>query len=174
MRRLLVLLVVALMVGGCWKKRVKHLSPAEFDHYYALKPFMGEDVEKGFLKLKTEEERSAYLQQAEFQGQKLWDMFYQYDEVERDAIVNGEVAMGWSADMVLMAWGAPHDKRKLVGRKFSRSEMFTYRFEVDEDGTIMVYDPEEGSSYHAIRHFTRRVILDDNAVTEIQEVQGWE
>jgi hypothetical protein len=37
----------------------------------------------------------------------------------------------------------------------------------------MVYDPEEGSSYHAIRRFHKRIILDDNVVTEIEDVNGW-
>jgi hypothetical protein len=173
MRRVLLVLALALVMGGCWKKRVKHLSATEFDHYYALRPFMDEDVQKGFLKGKTEEERNGYLQSHEFQGQKLWDIFYQYDAAKRDAIVAGDVSPGWSTDMVLMAFGKPFEKKKLVGRPATRSEMFTYRFEVQEDGAIMVYDPEEGSSYHAIRRFHKRIILDDNVVTEIEDVNGW-
>ncbi len=173
MRRVLLVLALAVVIGGCWKKRVKHLSSAEFDHYYALRPFMNEDIQKGFLKGKTEEERNEFLHTHTFQEKPLWDIFYQYDEAKREAIVSGEVAKGWSADMVLMAWGTPYDKKKLVGRPASRSEMLVYRFETDEDGTIMVYDPEEGSAYHAIRHFTREVVLDDNVVTEIHEENGW-
>lgn len=173
MRRVLLVLALALVMGGCWKKRVKNLSATEFDHYYALRPFMDEDAQKGFLKGKTEEDRNTYLQTHEFQGQKLWDIFYQYDEQKRDAIVAGEVSKGWSADMVLMAFGRPYDKKKLVGRPATRSEMFVYRFEVQEDGTIMVYDPEDKTSYHAIRRFQKRIILDDNVVAEIEDVNGW-
>ncbi len=172
MRRLLLVLALV-VVAGCWKKRVKHLTAAEFDHYYALRPFMDEETQKGFLKGKTEEERNAFLKSTNFQGKTLWEIFYQYDERKREAIVSGEVDNGFTGDMVLMAWGVPYDKKKLVGRPASRSEMFIYRFETQEDGTIMVYDPEEGSSYHAIRHFTREVILDDNVVTEINEKNGW-
>jgi hypothetical protein len=173
MRRVLLLLALALVMGGCWKKRVKHLSATEFDHYYALRPFMDEDLQKGFLKGKTEAERNEFLETHSFQGKVLWEIFYQYDQAKRDAIVAGDVTNGFSADMVLMAWGKPYDKKKLVGRPASRSEMYIYRFEVQEDGTIMIYDPEDGSSYHAIRRFTREVVLDDNSVTEINEHNGW-
>jgi hypothetical protein len=173
MRRVLLLLALVLVMGGCWKKRVKHLSATEFDHYYALRPFMDEELQKGFLKGKTEEQRNEFLQTHQFQGKTLWDIFYQYDEAKREAIVSGEVVKGFSGDMVLMAWGKPYDKKKLVGRPATRSEMYVYRFETQEDGTIMVYDPEDGTSYHAIRHFTREVILDDNVVTEINEENGW-
>ncbi len=172
MRRLLLVLALV-VVAGCWKKRVKHLSAAEFDHYYALRPFMDEDTQKGFLKGKTEEERNQYLRTNDYQGRTLWDLFYQYDETKREAIVSGEVAPGWTKDMVLMAWGRPYDKKKPVGRPATRSEMLIYRFEVQEDGAIMVYDPEEGSSYHAIRHFRKQIILDNNSITEIEDVAGW-
>ena len=173
MRRVLLVLALAVVMGGCWKKRVKHLSSTEFDHYYALRPFMDEDLQKGFLKGKTEEQRNEYLKTHTFQDRPLWEIFYQYDQAKRDAIVAGDVSNGWSADMVLMAWGVPYDKKKLVGRPHTRSEMYIYRFEVQDDGTIMVYDPEEGSSYHAIKRFTREVVLDDNSVTEIHEMNGW-
>jgi hypothetical protein len=173
MRRLVFVLTLALLAGGCWKKRVKYLSQAEFDHYYALRPFMDEDMQKGFLKGKTEDQRNLYLKTHMYQEHPLWDLFYQYDEAQRAAIVAGEVARGWTKDMVLMAWGPPYDKKKLAGRQAVRSELLIYRFEVQEDGTVMVYDPEQGSSYHARRRFSREVTLDDNAVTEISEREGW-
>ncbi len=173
MRRVLVLVALAVLMGGCWKKRVKHLSATEFDHYYALRPFMDEDLQKGFLKGKTEEDRNAFLKSNTFQNKTLWDIFYQYDAAKRELIVAGDVQQGFSGDMVLMAWGKPYDKKKLVGRPATRSEMYIYRFETAEDGTIMVYDPDDGSSYHAIRRFHREVILDDNVVTEILEENGW-
>ncbi len=173
MRRVLLMLCLAVVMGGCWKKRVKHLSATEFDHYYALRPFMDEDLQKGFLKGKTEEQRNEFLQTQTFRDKPLWDIFYQYDDAKREAIVSGDVQNGFTTDRVLMSWGVPYDKKKLVGRKASRSEMYVYRFETAEDGTIMVYDPEDGSSYHAIRRFQRQVIFDDNVVTEILEENGW-
>ncbi|MFH1470063.1 MAG: hypothetical protein ABIO70_37105, partial [Pseudomonadota bacterium] len=86
MRRLVFVLALALLAGGCWKKRVKHLSQAEFDHYYALRPFMDEELQKGFLKGKTEEQRNEFLRTHTYQEKPLWDLFYQYDEVQREAI----------------------------------------------------------------------------------------
>jgi hypothetical protein len=171
MRRWFILLLLALSVfSGCgWKHRVKNLSDTEFQHYYALKPFMTEDLQKGFLKLKTEEQRNKYLQ-----DHKLWDMFYQYSQEERTAIVNGEVAVGWTKDRVLMAWGAPYDKRSLAGRHATRSELLVYRFESDADGTIRVWEPGSKTAYKAVRQFTKRVTLDDDKVMAIEDVDGWE
>ena len=168
MYRWILLLFALLALPACWQKRVKHLSGSEFDHYYALRPFMDEDQRKTYLKSKTREERDAYLK-----SQGLWDMFYQHSEPVRDAIVAGEVQTGWSRDMVYMAWGKPYDKRKLVGRPATRSEMLVYRFEVQEDGSIMVWVPESKTSYHAVRRFEQHVILDDNHVTEILQEDGW-
>ncbi len=174
MRRWTFTLLALVLATGCWEKRVKRLNANEFNHYYALRPFMNEDVRKEFLKAKTEEERNAVLKKHSPLGTPLWDMFYQYSEYERDAIVGGEVAVGWTRDRVLMAWGTPFDKRKLVGRPAVRSEMLVYRFEVAEDGAVMVWVPDSKTSYHALRRFERRVIVDDNHVAEIEESEGWE
>ncbi len=167
-----VLLLSALffnVAAGCaWEKRVKHLDDVEFNHYYALRPFMSDPVRKAYLKLKTEEERNQFLK-----DRNLWDMFYKYSEPERQAIIDGDVQVGWSRDKVLMAWGAPYDKRKLVGRPATRSELLVYRFEVQEDGSILVYEPGSKTEYKAVRHFERRVIVDDDVVAEIEEVDGW-
>jgi len=162
-------LVALVVVAGCGvERRVKKLSEVEFQHYYALRPFMEEEVRVGFLKLKTEEERNQYLK-----DRGLWDAFYKYDEHIRKAIVDGAVQTGWTKDMVLMSWGAPFDKRKLTGRPAPRSELLVYKFEKHEDGSVLVYVPGSKTEYKAVSRFMREVYLDSDVVTEIIEKEGW-
>lgn len=161
-------LVLLLLAGCSWERKVNRLSEEEFKHYYALRPFMQEDVRKSYLLLKTEEERNAYLKE-----QKLWDVFYKYDDHIRQLIVDGQVQNGWSKDMVLMSWGGPYDARRLTGRPAPRSELLVYRFEKHADGTILVWVPGSKTEYKAISRFTRDVYLDNDIVTEIVEKDGW-
>lgn len=172
------LLLAILSVGCSWEAKVKNLSDAEFDHYYALKPFMKDEERKVYLKLKTEDERNAWLKSNgcnEVLGKKecYWDRFYRYDEHIRKLIVEGAVQQGWTKDMVLMAWGPPWDKRTLVGRPAPRSELLLYQFERHEDGSVLVYVPGSKTEYKAIDRFRREVYLDSDVVTEIVEKKGW-
>lgn len=163
------LFVLFLSLTACsYETRVKKLSDEEFKAYYALKPFMDEDQRKTYLKMKVETDRTAYLKE-----QGLWDRFYKYDEKSRQAIVDGAVEVGWSKDMVLMAWGAPYDKRKLTGRPAPRSELLVYRFERQEDGTVLVYVPGSKTEYKAEERFQREVYVDADIVSEIIEKPGW-
>jgi hypothetical protein len=166
---LVVVLGSGLQLSGCGESTwIKRLSDQEFQHYYALKPFMADDDRKAFLQLKTEAERNKFLKDKE-----LWQRFYKYEEHIRTAIVDGAVQTGWGKDMVLMSWGAPYDKRKLTGRPAPRSEMLVYRFEQHSDGSVLVYVPGSKTEYKAERRFRREVILDSDTVTEIREVDGW-
>ena len=170
MRRLLVLLALPLVLGGCsLDSKVKRLSETEFLHYYALRPFMSDDDRAAYLKLKTEEERDQWLK-----DHKLWDMFYKYDANIRQAIVDGAVQEGWTKDMVYMAWGAPFDSQTLAGRPATRSELLVYRFEKHEGGAVLVWAPGSKTEYKAIDFFTREVYIDDNVVSEIKEKKGWD
>ena len=99
----------------------------------------------------------------------LWDRFYQYEQEERDSIIAGEVRVGWSRDKLEMAWGAPYDRQKAVGRQASRSEKFIYRFEQQPDGGVLLWEPNSKTQYKAIRLFVREVIIDDNVVAKISE-----
>ena len=163
------LLLGFLLLTGCgWEGRVRLLSDAEFDHYYALKPYMADADRKTFLKMKTEEERNAFLKE-----KGLWEKFYKYPENIRKAIVAGAVQNGWTKDMVYMAWGAPFDKRALAGRPAPRSELLVYRFEKQDDGTVLVYVPDSKTEYLAVERFVREVYLDSDQVTEIVERKGW-
>ena len=94
--------------------------------------------------------------------------------LERDAIVAGDVAVGWTKDKVLMAWGAPYDKQKLVGREAVRSERLVYRFEVHEGGSMVVWESNSKTEYKAIRLVQRDLLLEDDVVVEIVKRDRWE
>ncbi len=171
------LLFFAVFVSACsWQSRVKFLSDEEFKAYYALKPFMDEDTQKAYLKTKTEEERNAYLKSIKIERvppTTLYDMFYSYPEHIRQAIVDGAVQTGWNKEMVLMAWGPPFDKKKVVGRPAPRSEMLIYKFEKHDDGSVLVFVPGSTTEYKASERFRREVILDSDVVADIIEKPGW-
>ena len=163
------LLSLALM--ACTQKRLNRLSPAEFDHFYALRVFMDEDARRDYLRLQTEEERNAYLQEAE-----LWDNFYQYEPHIRDLIVAGDVQIGWSKEMLVMSWGRPYDVNRQAGRDAVRSELLVYRFEQHDDGNgryDLAWEPNSKTEYRAIGFFRKEVIIDDDIVAEIRERDGW-
>ena len=64
----------------------KRLTESEKDHFYAVKVFMGDKEQKKWLKLKTEDARTAWMKK-----RGLWERFYQFDEDRRNKIVAGEV-----------------------------------------------------------------------------------
>ena len=161
-------LMLSLLLAACGPA-TKRLSSQEFDHYYALRVYMDADQKKAYLKMKTEEERNAYLKEL-----GLWDRFYQYSEAEREQILSGRVEEGWSREWLYMAWGAPYDRSRVVGRNAQRSERLVYRFEQQEDGTVLVWEPGSKTAYKATRLFIREVMVDDDVVTEIkEETSNW-
>ena len=167
MARLVPFFLVAALMMGCGPK-TKRLSAVEQDHYYALKVFMDKDLEKAFLKEKTEEERNAVLKAA-----GMWDRFYQYDAAMREAIVAGEVGLGWTEDRMFMSWGNPIDRRRMTGRPASRSEMFTYRFEVDTHGVVRLWTPKSKTAYQAVHQYEIDVVVDDQRITEMVKRDKW-
>ena len=170
MRHALVFVLALLAFSGCgYERHMKRLSDVEFDHYYALRPYMDEESRKTYLKLKTEEERNQFLK-----DKGLWDRFYKYDQETRDSIVAGDVQVGWTKDKVLMAWGRPYDKQKLAGREAQRSERLVYRFEKHEDGSILVWEANSKTEYKAVELFQRDVLLDDDVVAQISQRDRWE
>lgn len=168
MRRVVLWILVATVAAGCGGK-LKRLSDAEHDHYYALRVYMDNKERKDFLRGKTEEERNALLKE-----RGLWEQFYQYDEYTRDAIVAGEVGEGWTEDMVLMSWGVPFQRRRMTSRPAERSELFVYRFEVDSNGIIRVWDPKSKTAYKMVRRYQVEVYVDDGRVTELRQKDEWE
>lgn len=165
--RIILICFISLLGGCAYEKRVKHLSDTEFDHYYALRVFMEEDARKSYLKMETEEERNAFLK-----SENLWDTFYQYEPHIRSLVVEGDVQVGWQKPMVYMAWGRPYASQKIPGRQAERSVMWIYRFEVDPDGVVRVWEKSSKTAYKATRLFTREIILDDDIVADIQEKVG--
>ena len=168
MKRHLGLALVAAFVFSVGCNPVKRLSDAEWDHYRALRVYMTEGEKSSFLKNKTEEERNAYLQEL-----GLWERFYKYPEDVRELILTGDVARGWTKDKLLMAWGRPHDMQKLTGRDARRSERYIYRFEELENGQLVIWTKGSKTAYKAVRLFQRRVIIDDDVVSEINESGSW-
>jgi hypothetical protein len=167
MKRIHVLIfaVLALLTMG---SKLNKLSEGEYAHYRALRVFMEEPERKAWLKLKTSEERDAWLKE-----HKLWDRFYSHPEDVRKQIVDGDVAIGWTRDMVYMAWGAPFQKQRLTGRPAARSELLVYRFEIDKDGTAT---PLVGAraDYKAVDHHQTELVVDDDVVTEMVEKKDFE
>ena len=102
---LALILISTTALGGSIDRKVKKLSDTEFDHFYALRTYMSEDDQKSYLKLKTEEERNAWLV-----DKGLWDAFYKYDQATRDAIV---------AEAFLETWGPAPPEVEMFFRHWS-------------------------------------------------------
>ncbi len=162
------LLATTLLIG-CGGK-IKRLTPTELDHYYALRIWWYGDkaVDKAYLKNKTREERDAWLKENGY-----WDRFYQYDEQRRAEIVAGLVGKGWTYDQVYMAWGQPHERQMAAGRHAERSELYTYRFEVDYEGVPHVWVPNSKLTREAIELFRLDLFIDDGIVTEMIRRDDW-
>lgn len=163
------ILVALLTAAGCGGSVLKRLNPSEVDHYTALRVWMDDDDTKAYKKLKTEDERNEFLK-----GRGYWSRFYQYPDKTRDEILAGAVEEGWKQDMVYMAWGAPHQKMVLPGRRASRSVQMVYRFEVDAEGRVMVWAPKSKATYSAIDKYQLELIVDDGIVMEIRKKDHWE
>lgn len=175
MMRPVALVLVLGLLAGCGGK-LKRLTPTERDHFAALRVYMDQDAQKAYLKLKTEDERDGYLQSNAVPGSETsyWEQFYQYDDEQRAAIVGGDVQLGWSEDRVFMSWGRPFERRRLTGRPATRSELFVYRFEIDADGFIRVWEPSSNTAYKAVRQYQMDVYVDDGRVTDLQRKEAWE
>lgn len=166
MRRIQLALFAALVLLQLAGK-IDRLTEAEYNHYRALRIFMEDSDRKDYLKLKTTEERDQWLK-----DKRLWDKFYQHPDEVRSDIVNGDVELGWSSEMVYMAWGAPFQKQRLTGRPAGRSELFVYRFAIDKDGVARPLTGKK-SSYKAVSFKQIEIILDDDELTEMHDKGDW-
>ena len=150
--------------------KFKKLQDYERDHYEALRVYFKDEKKetKIWLKLKTPAERDQWLKDAGY-----WDKFYKYDKFEREAIVAKEPKLGWSQDMVYMAWGPPYTKVKSTKRTAGDTRILVYRMEVTKDGEHMVWAPKSKETYKAIKRYTTYLTLDDYTITDIREEDGW-
>jgi hypothetical protein len=162
------LLILGFLALGSMGSKLDRLTDGEYAHYRALRVFMDEPDRKAWLKLKTTEERDAWLKEA-----GLWDKFYSHSEEQRQQIVAGEVAIGWSREMVSMAWGPPFQKQRLTGRPASRSERLVYRFEIGKDGSATPLVGKK-ADYQAVGQHQTELVLDDDVVTEMVEKDDFE
>ena len=168
MRQVIIALGLITLLSGCGSV-LKKLTPGELDHYMALRVWMSDPDMKAYSKLKTADERNTFLQEKGY-----WDRFYQYDKKRREQIINGEVAKGWTQDQVYMSWGAPHVRKRLAGRRAVRSEMFVYRFEVDPEGRVYVWEPNSKQTHYAIDKYQIDLTVDDGLIVEMIRKDGWE
>ncbi|MEZ4323339.1 MAG: hypothetical protein R3F61_38095 [Myxococcota bacterium] len=159
------LLTLVLGMGS----KLKKLESYERDHYEALKVWFDGKDEKSYLKLKTPAERDQWLKDKGY-----WDRFYKYDEFDQKAILSRQPAIGWTQDMVYMAWGPPHQKVKSTKRTAQESIILKYRVEVAKDGAVMIWEPKSKETYKAIRRYQVDLYLDDRKVVEIVEKDEWE
>jgi hypothetical protein len=170
-----------LLVGCSISARKKRLSETEQTHYRALEVYLDQPDASGkrpkterlaYLKLKTEEERNAWLQNKKLPSSggegSLWDRFYQYEPHIRERIDRGDVQVGWTLDMVYMSWGRPMKREKPPACDASRCWRYIYRFEQLDDGTIQVWVPGSKDEYRAVRIYDREVSVGDNKVLSIK------
>lgn len=147
----------------------KKIDQAEFDHWRALRVYMDEETQKSYRKLKTKEERDAFLK-----AEGLWDRFYQYEERIREQIVTGDVKVGWDENMLYLSWGQPYSRERIFQRPAQESYRLLYRFEQQPDGGVLIWEPGSKTQYKAIRLFQKEILIDDQQVAEIKEIdQGW-
>jgi len=162
---------LAMLTGCSISAKKKQLGAVELDHYRALEVYMDQPDASGkrpkterkeLLSLKTEEERNQWLK-----DKKLWDHFYQYPPHIREKISQGDVQVGWTIDMVQMAWGRQMKKEKPPACPVSRCWRYIYRFEQLEDGTTQVWVEGSKDEYRAVRIYDREVEVGDDRVMEI-------
>ncbi len=161
-------ILIALVLFGAGSKLEKRLTPVEMEHFTGLRVWMDAKQQKAFLKLKTEEERNAWLEE-----RGLWERWYKFEQPMRDEILAGGVKVGWPYDALYMSWGKPHERKKMIGRSASRSVLLTYGFEVMEDGADLGWTPDSKATYKAVDKYTVLVYLDDERVGELEKKEGW-
>lgn len=168
MRRLTTAVLLASLLLSTAAKR-EPLSPDEQVHFAALKVFLSDKERKTFLKLKTEGERDAWLK-----AQRLWDRFYALDARQRQDVSEGKVQKGWTDDMVFMAWGAPHERRRLGVAQASLSELFVYFVEVTSDGKVLLWTPGSQQTHGAVDKYRWELKVFDHKVVAMDRRPGWE
>jgi len=160
--RIFALAMILALPTSASADKTKRLSAVEKDHYQALKVYMNKTQRKNYLKIKTEEGRNAALKKA-----GLWDRFYKYDKAVREDILKGDVKVGWEANAVYMAWGAPVKKLSITGRNASLSNELQYRFEVDPYGGVAVWTEKSKTEHKAALLYQIQLTVDDDRIARM-------
>jgi len=176
----ILIIALATLVGCSMSARKKNLSEDELVHYRALEVYLdqpGADNKRPkterleYLKLKTEAERNSWLKNYKLPSSTgagtLWERFYQYEPHVREKIAQGDVQIGWTIEMVYMAWGRPMKREKPPACSHSRCWRYIYRFEQLEDGAIQVWVEGSKDEYRAVRIYDREVEVGDDRVLGI-------
>lgn len=164
----LALVAGSLFPGLAEASKLSKLSEQEQIEYRVFRAFMSEDDQKAWLKMKTPEERTAWLK-----DHHLYEKFYGESPDVRDLIVAGKVAVAWTRDQVYLAWGNPFQKQRLTGREAQRSELLVYRFEVDKEGYATPVTGKK-EDYKAVDRYQIELVVDDDVVAELVKKAGWE
>lgn len=167
-RPLLSAIVATSLANAAFAGKIDRLEPEEQAHFRALKVWMDDKEEKQFLKLKTREERDAWLKDKGY-----WERFYQYDKTERQHILDGDLKIGWTEDMVLMAWGPAYTRRREILADAARAETLVFRFEVSPEGKVLVFVPGSTTYHEAKKLFRMHVLLADGKVRSMTKEDGW-
>ncbi len=161
--------LIAVLLGTAGK--MDRLLDYERDHYRALVVFFEDEKKetREWLKLKTPEERDQWLKDKGY-----WDHFYKYSEEERAEILAREPKIGWTQEMLYMAWGRPYRKIKSTKRTAQDTIILSYRIQVTPEGRHLIYKPKSKATYKAVERYTQDIVLDDRVITEIRRRDGWD
>jgi hypothetical protein len=154
--------------------KLKKLEQRERDEFTALRVYLTDDEEKEWLKLKTSAERDTWLQ-THGTPKSYWDRWTKYTPEQQADILGGEAKVGWTQDMLTMAWGEPASNQRIPGgRDAEMSSLLVYRFEVDKDGVGYVWQPHSNVTYKAVDTYRMEIIVDDGRIAEMTQKDGWE
>ena len=92
----------------------------------------------------------------------------------RAEIVAGNVAVGWMADQVYMAWGPPFQKVRTADPGVQRSEKLVYLLEVTPEGKVLVWEPGSKETHNAIDRYRYELVVHNGMVVEKLKKPGWE
>jgi len=74
-----------------------------------------------------------------------------------------------------MAWGPPHERqRNLKHTGPGRSELFVFRFEVTDDGRVLVWEPKSRETHTARELYRVEAVITEGVVTELTRKAGWQ
>lgn len=168
MSRTHVLLLAALLLVTGADGRLKRLTATERTHYQALQVWLDKADKKAFFKLKTPEARDQFLK-----DKGLWAKFYDLPKDKREAVSAGDVRVGWTRDMVLMAWGTPVERRNLAVPTATRSELLVYLVEVTADGEALLWVPGSKETHGSVDRYRWEIEIHDGKVVDKRKKAGW-